>query len=201
LLAVDGTSTVTFDSRNHRQKRKIYVHYKGHCGWRWTIVVSMTGRILYISRMRPGKITDEEVMELDKILSKINDAYPRSDVEIELSAGDGSSGEDALLRELVLLADKGYKRVVVPKDCHVRLVCTASGEKELVTEGTSPKGATFSNRIAPLRSVVERVFGMLKSRHGLLANVPHSLWNADVTHMDNLLYVACCALNFEKRIF
>lgn len=193
MLAIDGTSLQTYNSQNPDYHRMIWVHYKHHSAWRWSCICSASGRILWISPLYLGKLTDEEVYKIYEVEDVITNAYDWAAVNTPLRNGEQ--------RNVILCADQGYKNLNKPKK--FKLIVTASGEKAFKKErkaGDVDEGPEFSNLIAAVRSVIERVFGALKRRHPLLAFYEGSLKGKHIMYMNNLIYLACTMLNKENKV-
>lgn len=166
-FVIDGTSLPIRQPSNHRGSRATYVSYKKHNAYRYFIVTTLNGEIVYLSQFAPGRATDSKMYEESTLKRDLEKHY---DIESILSEG--------ITRGFALGGDKGYATCKPPSGWE--LLITKSGINELrsptnqmypeIDDGeepmplpeTVPWKRTFTTTWAEPRSVVEISVGIVK---------------------------------------
>lgn len=188
-LFVDGTSLETNEPLSGVQARDLYVYYKKHSAFRWTCLCDASGRVVFVTKCEIGAINDTNVWKAEKITDVLEKAYPPAAAKNIAAPVEGVPFQ----RQLCVGADQGYSTLDSGKT--FRLVVTASGEKETKKKGLKPGDVTFCTTLARARSVVERVFGALKRRHGILDFYDCPTTLVDSVFLDQLILIAVTLLN------
>jgi hypothetical protein len=192
IIIGDGTSLQTKDSSASRDHRLFWVHYKGHVAARWTMFVTATGRIVHVTRCKPGRINDDDAFRQSGVIDALNLAYNWDDVAVKVR------GRDAR-RRVAFFLDQGYKNLSsldLGGDIgRIIGVCTMSGKSDSTPAAS---GVEFSSEISPIRSLVERIFGWIKQRYQLLAKLRAPPAQVVWERINDFIFIACCVYNHEK---
>lgn len=166
---IDGTSLPTAKPGLSLYNRLMYVHYKGHTAFRYFVVTTLSGCIVYLSDLRSGLTTDSTHYEISGLAKELERIY-----STEIERGD----------KFFILGDKGYIDSVPPKGFTFLLTKSADKETKNPTNQTAPPGTTprLLSEASPVlnkaihdagcagpRVQVERSIGVIK-RYARLAN-------------------------------
>mmetsp|Transcript_41857 Transcript_41857/g.105576 ORF Transcript_41857/g.105576 Transcript_41857/m.105576 type:complete len:232 (+) Transcript_41857:310-1005(+) len=166
IAIIDGTSCPVKNPQDHSAHRRMWVHYKLHTAWRYFVLVTSDGHIVYVSEAKSGNINDEQEY-LDSGVIKELEKFYGADAIKELKEHE----------HLTLGGDKGYVRCMPPSypdGGYWNLLITKSGENELLHGSTQTNPdlddavgrmglRRLDERFAPARSVVERTIGKIKA--------------------------------------
>jgi hypothetical protein len=185
---VDGTVVRTLDSTDPGSSRAIRNGKHAHPAFVFFILVSPTGRIVYLSReVREGKVHDKTHFDHDGVSNILSSKY--SVVPLE----EGWS--------FALGGDKAYPYIGCPPAWKLHI--TKSGEEscDIDEEGNEigkkakdclKEHVEFDPGIARLRGVVERVIGKVKS-WGIFNSVHHC---NDVQRVKWIVEISCGIVNW-----
>jgi len=190
-LFIDGTSLVTWEPKNGSLSRAFYVHYKHHHGLRWTVVCDARGRAVFISPLDDGSIDDAHVWSKVRIGVRIDEHYSQDACE----AFAAPEADCDFEQKLCVGADKGY--TTLDSGRSFRLVITGSGLREVKKGGRHRGDVTFSNDMAPGRSVSERFFARVKNRHQILEHYDCTASQIDRDMLDHFIVIAASIVNYE----
>jgi hypothetical protein len=158
---VDGSIIRTYDSSEIRSSRSMRNSKHGHPGYIFFIMVTPSGRVVYVSnQLKSGSTHDKTHMLEDGVVLKMEKEYPSPTVII-----------NDVEYQLVLGGDKAYPHAPLPKGWYWYI--TKSGEDTLdvndqgetmgkKASASKLKNVIFDPGFARLRSVVERSIKRVK---------------------------------------
>jgi hypothetical protein len=189
IFILDGTSLPIFKPTSHfGSNRGWWVNYKKHHAWRFFICVTMSGEIVWVSKLFMGNESDHILYSASGLREILKEVYPKE------NWGDW---------QLALGGDKGYVFIIPPDDWELILTKSAEKEKEeseqtqLPTDGDPQEKLRYTrildSEFAISRSVVERTIRLIK-RWRKLTNGSIYLKSGDLFY-HHLIIIACVYAN------
>ena len=87
FFIIDGTSWPVFTPRSHFLERVLYVGYKKHHAFRYFIMCTPDGRIVFVSGVKAGRTTDCTEYKLSGVRELLEECYPAERVKALLDEG------------------------------------------------------------------------------------------------------------------
>ena len=144
-LVIDGTSCPIYNPHDHSFARLMFVHYKGHKAYRYFILTTLDGYIVYLSRMVPGVTTDSAHYAGEGRLHKeLIDLAER--ILPLLPAG----------MTIALMGDKGYVDIIQPPGWLKILTKSAAAEASNPSNQTQIPAPRSRRRTSLIQAVEPR---------------------------------------------
>jgi len=195
MYTVDGTLISTADSSDIAFHHALYNTKHACPGYVFFIIVTLSGRIVYVSNIERGNIHDKTHFKLSNVCDLLQTKY-------------GNVGHCTINGKqyfYVLLGDKAYPHAPKPPDWSWRVTKSAKQTVDIDDQGQligqpagkdPPPNVHFDPKIAILRSVVERTIRRVKM---------WPIFHALTTHMASsntislVVQLTCALSNWMKR--
>ena len=186
FFAVDGTPLPTFKPTSNKANRVNFALKYHYCCKRYFILVDMTGRIVYLSKLFAGNSHDKTMFIKAECKAFMEMCY--SNLPTPAWNFDWGTVTPAIC------GDKAYPTLDIPEKWG--LVITKSGEKRGIAASLT-RDVQFTMKIAPYRTEVERTFAKIK-RFQLLSQ--GRLWIAkDVVKMNKVIRIVAVIVNWQIK--
>lgn len=191
FLILDGTSLPIRRPKTNEMAKDMYVVYKGHHAWRYFIAVLSSGKIVFLSDLERGCISDAEAYNNSNLRTLLGEMFSG----IELDA----------LEKLTLVGDKGYIYIIPPEGWDLLITKTGLAELRSSKDGQTSQPSSgdpgetglfvrrFETEVAVPRAVVERTISLVKKWPRLSS--PCSNYKQGDLFLRNLVFIACYLAN------
>jgi hypothetical protein len=154
VVIPDGTSVVL--GCPLQAGKLFFTKYKGHHSMRYFIVTDAAGRIVFVSGMYPGSVSDAAMWEATAVNNVFDKAWRADILNVQRTASSSSS-------RVAVGGDKGYPSIKVSNDIFAVLVTESAAKTDAANEGEKKRpNVEYSATFAPLRAVVERTIRRIK---------------------------------------
>lgn len=141
-LLIDGTSYVFQKPSQPTEGHLTYVDYKGHYGYRYFVLTTLDGFIMYRSSLQVGSLTD-------------NVEYIHSGIRETLEEMYEPHRQNGL--KFALGGDKGYCDTIPPRGWKIILTATGQDERKTRSVQTWPTGAPPEEEVRALQRMLSSV--------------------------------------------
>ena len=198
LFHVDGSVSQTYVPGDCSAARVMRNTKHNMHSWTWYIIVSSSGKILYVSEVEGGSIHDKTHLDNDQGLFKLAKWYGGKDGHLVIN---GSK------YQLCMCGDKAYPRAKLPPGWRGRVTKSGEQTNDVNDDGEEIEGSSvaagaqppadvdFDPEVAKLRGVVERVICLMKT-WGIMTGMTHM---TDQTKADKIVRFVAALVNWTLR--